>query len=59
MGRKGPPHAIWGATLLHKKLRNHPQIDTFTLPILGHHAGLEDASEGGQKIGMEPIWLTG
>ena len=54
LGRKGPPHAIWGATLLHEKLRNHPQIDTFTLPILGHHAGLEDASEGGQKIGMEP-----
>ncbi len=54
LGRKGPPHAIWGATLLHKRLGNHPQIDTFTLPVLGHHAGLEDASEGGQKISAEP-----
>lgn len=52
--RKGPPHAIWGAMLLREKLRNHPQIDTFMLPILGHHAGLEDASEGGQKIDAAP-----
>lgn len=50
LGRKGPPHAIWGATLLQNRLGQHPQVSTFTLPVLGHHAGLEDAGEGEQKI---------
>ncbi|MFC5848866.1 CRISPR-associated helicase Cas3' [Deinococcus petrolearius] len=54
LGRKGPPHAIWGATLLQSKLEQHPQRSTFTLPVLGHHAGLEDSGEGEQKIAAEP-----
>lgn len=54
LGRKGPPHASWGAVLLQQRLGNHPQVDTFTLPVLGHHAGLDDAGEGGQKISSEP-----
>lgn len=58
LGRKGPPHAIWGATLLLSRLRQHPQVDTFTLPVLGHHAGLEDAGEGEQKINAEPDLIT-
>ncbi len=56
LGRKGPPHAIWGAMLLQDRLRQHPQIATLTLPVLGHHAGLEDAGEGEQKILTEPEW---
>ncbi|GGI85641.1 CRISPR-associated helicase/endonuclease Cas3 [Deinococcus wulumuqiensis] len=54
LGRKGPPHAVWGAMLLQNRLGQHPQASTFTLPVLGHHAGLEDAGEGEQKILGEP-----
>ncbi|GBF08186.1 CRISPR-associated helicase, Cas3 family [Deinococcus aerius] len=50
LGRKGPPHAIWGAAHLQNLLSQHPQRSTFILPVLGHHAGLEDDSEGEQKI---------
>lgn len=54
LGCKGPPHAIWGAMLLQNRLGQHPQIPTLTLPVLGHHAGLEDAGEGEQKMLEEP-----
>lgn len=54
LGRKGPPHAVWGATLIQSMLAEHPQRTTFTLPVLGHHAGLEDAGEAEQKIAAEP-----
>ncbi|PTA66623.1 CRISPR-associated helicase/endonuclease Cas3 [Deinococcus arcticus] len=54
LGRKGPSHAIWGATLLLSRLAEHPQRTTFMLPVLGHHAGLENAGEGEEKIAAEP-----
>ena len=54
LGHKGPPHAVWGATLLQSTLAQHSQRTTFTLPVLGHHAGLEDSSDAELKIAAEP-----
>ena len=46
LGRKGPPHAIWGAAQFLQILKDYAQRSTFILPVLGHHAGLEDDSQG-------------
>ncbi|HEY8341904.1 MAG TPA: CRISPR-associated endonuclease Cas3'', partial [Calditerricola sp.] len=46
------PHAIWGAALVYGLARRHG-LDTWkelALPILGHHAGLEDAGVAATKL---------
>ena len=62
LGRKGPPHAIWGAALTNKmftpkeqdkeRLKNEKIAlrRIVSLPIQGHHAGLDDWGCATQKL---------
>ncbi|EKP95533.1 CRISPR-associated helicase/endonuclease Cas3 [Thermaerobacter subterraneus] len=47
------PHAVWGAALLYGLARIRGGTDVWkelALPILGHHAGLEDAGVAATKL---------
>jgi CRISPR-associated endonuclease/helicase Cas3 len=55
------PHAIWGASLLYKLLKQQGNWQ-LALPVLGHHAGLHDAGAAAsalqQFVNEHPAALT-